>query len=108
MRGHKPLIEMRRSGFVPASLWVIDDDWFPWDFDRLWPDRVKGLNHACILIERGDTPEALDLRYAVGMRVLVEALRGDDRARRIHESFIAYKPSVLVTLSAQNAKLYHG
>ena len=108
MIGHQPLVKMRRAGYVPASLWVIDDDWFPWDFDRLWPDRLKGLNHACIRIERSDTPETLDLRFAVGMRVLVEALRGDDRARRLHDAFACAKPSILVTWSPAEMRVFHG
>lgn len=73
MRGHEPIIAMRRRGVRPASVWLTDApppkpladgtrlDW--WAFGKILPAEVS--------IEPGDHPLRTDLRFVVGLRVHV-------------------------------------
>lgn len=71
MRGHEPLLAMRRRGMRPPSVWLTDApqpkpladgtrlDW--WAFGKLLPAEVT--------LEPGDHPLRTDLRFVVGMTV---------------------------------------
>lgn len=68
MRGHEPLLTMRRRGFVPHSVTLLTtlgyDRWVArWPAETpQWPE---------IEIAPDETPERLDLRFVVGLPVHV-------------------------------------
>lgn len=64
MTGHLPILAMRRAGRRPAFVWVSDH-------------QHQVLDGLTVRVT-GDTPELLDLRFLVGVTVLVE---GPDQAR---------------------------
>lgn len=74
MRGHAPLLAMRRSGVRP-ELVRFELDPMRWQDWATWPD---WSDVPMIEIEPGDTIRRLDLRYSVGMPALV---CGTDPAR---------------------------
>jgi hypothetical protein len=80
MRGHHPLLFMRRGGYRPAVLWVDVG------VDRLecWRDwAVECPHHAHVEIACTDDPSTLDLRFAVGLDVFVTQLPPASRQRAI-------------------------
>lgn len=97
MNGHQPLIALRRSGYKPDAVFVIDgdcqgvNDWHQPRYARTGPLFAE------VRIAAGDTPEALDLRWAVGLEVHVSAWRSLERGKRLHAALIAAKPKHLVT-----------
>ena len=68
MRGHEALIAMRRRGMVPAMVFLHDE--FPFDC-RDWQERPESIAHAVIHFEPDDRPARADLRFVVGLMVLV-------------------------------------
>lgn len=91
MRGHDPILAMRKAGAVPSAVWFdLDGDGDAW---RLWP-RSMGVTfrrfpeatvQAWVLIEPEDSIARLDLRYVVG---LVCHVMGSDaqRVHRLHQA----------------------
>lgn len=73
MRGHEPLIAMRRRGLRPQAVWLVDDapekplhcgtrlDW--WAFRDPQPAQV--------CIDPSDSPVRADLRFVLGLPVHV-------------------------------------
>jgi hypothetical protein len=59
MTGHEPLIAMRRNGFKPAFVWLSEAGFTPSTHE--------------VHIAKTDIPEALDLRFLVGVTVLAES-----------------------------------
>lgn len=69
MRGHMPLIAMRRKGAMPDMVWVEtdrDDAVRQWHH---WPVDTPHIAH--IEIDRDDPVHRMDLRCLVGMRCTV-------------------------------------
>lgn len=74
MRGHEPLLAMRRRGLTPTSVWLVDTppprplrdgtrlDW--WAF--------RPALEAEVFIETADHPQRVDLRFVVGLPVHVQ------------------------------------
>jgi len=68
MRGHEPLIAMRLKGVRPAMVWLHDNpacadlDW------HLWRESWAQPN---VLIGPEDSPARVDLRFLVGLPVVV-------------------------------------
>ena len=83
MKGHLPLLAMRRAGKVPAAVWLSldpDDSWRDWPQNlglswRKFPD-AGGSAH--ILVEPHDNIRVLDLRFLVGLTAWVH---GSDAGR---------------------------
>lgn len=73
MRGHQPIIAMRRAGYTPDVVWVSD-------FDFVKP----GDATVCVA---GDTPELEDFRFLVGLTAIVD---GHD-AKRVERIAAACK-----------------
>ena len=67
MRGHLPILAMRRAGLRPTMVTMSD---FPTE-TRCWRDWPEETAHAEVEIDRTDTPARLDLRYLVGLTVMV-------------------------------------
>ena len=88
MTGAENLRFMRRAGKVPRCIWLIDGanfrarDWYS------EANSFDGQFHAEIGIEQTDIPEAIDLRFAVGLAMHLSAERGDARGRRLHVALI--------------------
>lgn len=73
MRGHEPILALRRRGLRPSSVWLSDAplprplpcgtrlDW--------WAFREPGPAEVCI--EPADNPQRLDLRFLFGLPVHV-------------------------------------
>lgn len=86
MRGHQPLVAMRKAGKLPASVWFEVDSGEAW---RNWPQylginwaRFPGkIGSADVLIEPDDSIPRLDLRFVVGMTVHAQGVD----ARRVHQ-----------------------
>lgn len=76
MRGHEPLIEMRKTGFVPDMVF-IDIDTDALESWRDWPEANNQNAH--ILIE--PTDRRFDFRCFVGLRCYVS---GDVNKARVH------------------------
>lgn len=86
MKGHEPLIAMRRQGFVPSAVWLDLDPSNCW---RTWPQFLGGIEWkrfpastgaAHVQVEPGDSIPRLDLRFVVGLTCWVQ---GSD-AHRVH------------------------
>lgn len=79
MRGHEALLQMRRQGLAPVSVTVTTDP----ECDRFvasWPRDMPAFPQ--LLIAPDDTPERLDLRCLVGLRVWVDGL-DPERVERV-------------------------
>ncbi len=74
MRGHEPIITMRRNGRKPATVYLETSMWAPEWAD--WPrtDQVDARVH----IEARDSIERLDLRFVIGCQVRID---GNDQPR---------------------------
>ena len=68
MRGHLPILAMRRVGLVPSMVTLSDYPTETWSW-RDWPEDTA---HAEVEIERTDSIARLDLRYCVGLTVIVD------------------------------------
>ncbi len=77
MRGHEPIIAMRRSGKRPGIVFLND---FPCKTD--WAEYGE---HATVQILPGEAIEALDLRFLVGLTVAASGST-DERARKLLEA----------------------
>lgn len=77
MRRHEPLIAMRRRGMRPALVTLTDlpstTPWEAWRETLPFPD---------VEIEPSDSPELVDLRFVVGLPVLV-SIDDEQRMRRL-------------------------
>ena len=69
MRGHQPLIAMRRNGNRPVSVTISTDGGDAMKSWRIWPWQWPG--QACIQIDLNETVSLLDLRCVVGLPVSV-------------------------------------
>lgn len=110
MRGHEPLIAMRRSGRRVAAVWFdmdgTGDDW------RTWPQALgvewkrfpnKG-GDAHVQVQRDDSIPRLDLRFVMGLQAWVSGF-DERRVRQLHEACAAAGASrVLSTLFRMDAK----
>ncbi len=80
MRGHLPIIEMRRAGKRPSFVFI--NDW-------LCPtDWAKHGDHATVSVA-GDRIQTLDLRFLVGLRVSITS-HDEQRARALFEAAKAH------------------
>jgi hypothetical protein len=90
MRGHEPLIAMRRAGKVPGSVALSLYAGTPW---RTWahadPTAFRGFpdaqSTAHVLVEPTDPIARLDLRFLVGLTAWVD---GPDtqRVQQLHQA----------------------
>ena len=68
MRGHLPIIAMRRRGAAPSTVTLSDTRMDAW----CWRDWPEFMPHAQVQVEPADAPRRLDLRFVVGMTVFVD------------------------------------
>lgn len=73
MKGHEQLIAMRRKGFRPASVCVLDYPVHAWLW-REWHIPIHSTSniHANVMLEDGENPATLDLRFSVGLTIIVD------------------------------------
>ena len=74
MRGHEALLTLRRNGQRPAHVTLQAHDGRPY----AWWLTAELMPFPTVQIEPGDTPELLDLRFVVGLPVIVDC---DDAQR---------------------------
>lgn len=100
MRGHEPLLAMRRQGKLSSrNVCVCDGDL---EIDiylaNRWhevPSSATGLYEPHVVIEEKDIPENLDLRFCIGLNVHLTAYRGEERAQRLFKALREAKPELL-------------
>ncbi len=68
MRGHESIIAMRLRGRRPALVWMHDD---PECADLDWPLWRESLPYPNVLLSPEDSPARVDLRFVVGLPVMV-------------------------------------
>lgn len=97
MNGHLPLIDLRKQGYKPEAVFVIDGDCdHPNDWHRPRYTRTGPLI-AEVRIAANDNPQTLDLRWAVGLQIHLSAWRSLERGKRLHAALIAAKPKQVLT-----------
>lgn len=79
MRGHEALVAMRRNGQRPAHVTLLASDG-PADSWALVPE-LRAF--PVVTIPSRDVPELLDLRFVVGLPVIVDGGENVDRMRRL-------------------------
>lgn len=99
MRGHEPLLAMRRAGFAPQAAWL------GLDANPLWRDWPLYGSHAQIEIELGEAINRLDLRCLVGMQVWID---GSDERRVLDLHTACLNAHAKRVLSAVNKPNYRG
>lgn len=106
MNGHQHLIAMRRAGHVPAGVWLTDGK----DRDVLdWyrrPNPHDGLLYPAVQVDQDDIPEALDLRYVVGLDVHIAGQRSDARTKRLFHAVRAEKPRIAIACLTTETLIY--
>lgn len=78
MRGHEPLLKLRRHGYKPRHVRLVDGDGKPfawWRAEPLCGPRAVSelLPYPEVAIGVEDSPERLDLRFVVGCDVFVQS-----------------------------------
>lgn len=69
MRGHEVLIGLRMRGFAPVQVFVSDGG----DTLKAWRDWHQWTTHPHVEIDPKDRPRRLDLRFAAGLIVHLDA-----------------------------------
>lgn len=106
MTGHEALLQMRRAGHKPASVWIADGDApifraMAADWHKE-PNVKAGKLFAHIHIAENDTPEYLDFRCVIGLSVHIESFREEKRARRLFKAVTEALPlQVLASFEKQ-------
>lgn len=98
MIGYEQLLNLRRERVQP-SLVRITDGFDPYAKD--WHREVAGVSqqyHAHIEVGAQEIPEALDLRAAIGLVVMVDGQRSVERTRRLFAAVVAAKPLAAIAL----------
>ena len=90
MTGHQPIVSMRRRGVAPVTVILTFD---PALCNRDW-HRTDG-RIAYVAIDNAENPSRLDLRYLVGLPVVILGDVGD-RVRELASAVMAAKPKRLV------------
>lgn len=94
MRGHEPLIVMRRRGFKPPIIFMGDSNMnHRWDRDQVTPE---------IDISE-DNPYLVDLRFLVGLVVCIHCV-SKKRARAFYEQAKRAKPILLTSSYSDKTK----
>lgn len=83
MRGHQPLIELRRCGMRPDLVSIATDP-SPW---RDWADWWEWTDVPQLEVPATDSIRLLDLRFLVGLNVMIAGLNGD-RVRQLFDACI--------------------
>lgn len=91
MRGHEPIVALRRRGLKPASVWFTVSA-----SDVAWRDWPTWNDNAQVWVQPADSVPLLDLRFVVGLQCWVD---GDDARRvlQLHEACAAAKASRVLT-----------
>lgn len=106
MNGHLPLIDLRKQGYKPDAVFVIDGDC---EGSNDWhrPKYAEtGPLFAEVRIAANDNPNALDLRWAIGLEVHLCEWRCGKRGRTLHERFIAEKAKLVATSVSAGSNPY--
>ena len=86
MRGHQPLIELRRRGMRPDLVSIATDP-SPW---RDWADWWEWTDVPQLEVPATDSIRLLDLRFLVGLNVMIAGLNGD-RVRQLFAACVEAK-----------------
>jgi hypothetical protein len=85
MRGHQPLIERRLAGWRTDAVFVAD---VGHDKAGCWRDWPSWAMHAHVELEAKDRVRRLDLRFAAGLTVHLDA-EDSQRMRELSDAFLA-------------------
>lgn len=110
MNGHQSILTMRRAGYVPAAVFVEDSE-SPVARDEAanWTSRPSpwtGEHMAHVVIAADDVPEALDLRYLVGLTVHLRCMRVGRRAQRIFDAIVAAGATLVACVQGEDVWLH--
>lgn len=83
MRGHEPLLALRRRGAAPSSVWISDGD----DAAGFWRDWPTWSRSAHVEIQPSDSIALLDLRFVVGLLVFASS-HDRGRAEALHRACV--------------------
>lgn len=104
MKGHEPLIELRRKGLAVQSVWFAFDGeswrYWPASLGVAWRQFPESTGTADVLIEPADVIHRLDLRFAVGLRCWVHGPDGE-RVRELHEALAKAKAKRVLSWSTK-------
>ena len=102
MTGHENILVMRRKGYAPAAVWVTDTDApLAVACAKDWHRKTNAYTQQfCpqVVLSAGDTPEAMDFRFLVGLQVHSRSDRGNDRETRLFEAIKKANPAVLAAV----------
>lgn len=93
MKGHTQLIAMRKDGFAPSVVFVETN---PELFAAVHDWHEYAPNRAQVRIEANDNPDTADLRFLVGLSVMVNG-NDLDRVRRVGKACERAKASRVIT-----------
>jgi hypothetical protein len=97
MKGHDKLVEHRKLGKPVVGVWICHGEdnsksWMQWDkhrgFDR-YPE---------VQISQTESPDLLDLRFAVGLVVHVSGCKIYKKAKRLHEALVQANAKRVLTV----------
>lgn len=107
MTGHQPLIAMRLAGRIPGD-WIevydtadgiampcvrTDDPVMSWTT----PSNESGAITPTVQVKHSETPEALDMRFVVGLNVRASTYHSLDRAKRLHGALVLSNARRVIT-----------
>lgn len=94
MRGHQALIDLRREKKRPQGVWISHS---PSLDCLLWHQNADTLPYPEIEILPSESPEALDLRFVVGLIVHVSGCDDYEKAKKLHNALVAAKAARVIT-----------
>lgn len=109
MKGHEHLVQLRREGRKPHSVWITDsDDYYTKQTAAEWDVRpsTSGKLFAHIRIEASDLPEELELHFLKGLQCHVASDRGDTRFLRLFQAACDAGASAVAGLSAGEVHVF--
>ena len=83
MRGHEALITLRRQKKRPQAVWISHS---PSPDCLTWHQYADTLPYPEIEILPTESPEALDLRFVVGLPVHVSGCKDYKKAKKLHDA----------------------
>ena len=95
MRGHQALIDLRRDKKRPQGVWIshsASPDCMVWHL------AADTLPYPEIEILPTESPEALDLRFVVGLTVHVNGCGNYEKGKRLHDALVAAGAKRVISL----------
>jgi hypothetical protein len=95
MKGDAALIKQRVGGFKPSGVWISHA---PTPYWNTWSKFNETFDYPEIQILQYENPDALDLRFVVGLTVHVSGCKNYQKAKRLHDSLVDAKAYRVLTV----------